>query len=70
MKSKKVNAEISVEMGSSCTTGVHNKLLTMTNIMALNTVPIPCSTTKHILLICHPSFIPGGSWKKSLGYHH
>lgn len=38
MKSKKVNAKISVEMGSSCTTGVHYKLLTMTKLMALNTV--------------------------------
>lgn len=38
MKSKKVNAEISVEMGSSCTT-VHYKLLTMAKLMALKTVP-------------------------------
>lgn len=39
MKSKKANSGRSVEMGSSCTAGVHYKFLTTTKLMVFNVAP-------------------------------
>lgn len=69
MKSTKANAEISVGMGSSCTTGLHCKLLTTTKLMSLNMVPTHLQPHKAHFVVCHPSFIPGEGKEESLGYH-